>query len=44
MRPISAALARLMKSREREFGECFGAEFSREFPALARELERRQQR
>ncbi|MBI2159945.1 MAG: DUF2059 domain-containing protein [Candidatus Rokubacteria bacterium] len=35
---------RLMKSREREFGERFGAEFSREFSALSRELERQQQR
>jgi len=40
----AAAGERLMKSREREFGEGFGAEFSREFPALARELERQQQR
>lgn len=40
----AAAGERLMKSREREFGERFGAEFSREFPALSREIERQQQR
>lgn len=40
----AAAGERLMKSREREFGEGFGAEFSREFPALSREIERQQQR
>ena len=40
----AAAGERLMKSREREFGEGFGAEFSREFPAPSREIERQQQR
>jgi hypothetical protein len=29
-----------MKAREKEFGTRFGAEFSREFPALSREIER----
>jgi hypothetical protein len=36
----AAAGERLMKAREKEFGARFGAEFSREFPALSREIER----
>ncbi|HKB26306.1 MAG TPA: DUF2059 domain-containing protein [Methylomirabilota bacterium] len=39
----AAAGERLMKAREKEFGARFGAEFSREFPALSREIERQQQ-
>lgn len=36
----AAAGEHLVKSRQREFGERFGAEFARELPALSRELER----
>ncbi len=38
----SAGLQRMMASRQREFVERFTAEFVREFPALNRELERKQ--
>lgn len=40
----AAAGERLMKSREREMVQRFGAEFAREFPALSREIERQPSR
>jgi hypothetical protein len=40
----SAGIQRMMAGRQREFVERLTAEFAREFPALNRELERKQRR